>query len=52
MLSKQPGSEGVKERQVFWELNNHPVFAAKAAQRPGDNHKPKKHSACCTHRLS
>ena len=46
VLSKQPGSEGVKSDKVL-ELNvNHPVFAVlKAAQEAGDTEKLKKYSA-------
>lgn len=46
VLSKQPGSEGVKSDKVL-ELNvNHPVFAVlKAAQEAGDTDKLKKYSA-------
>ena len=46
VLSKQPGSEGVKSDKVL-ELNvNHPVFAAlKAAQEAGDTEKLNKYSA-------
>lgn len=46
VLSKQPGSEGVKSDKVL-ELNvNHPVFAVlKAAQEAGDTDKVKKYSA-------
>ena len=46
VLSKQPGSEGVKSDKVL-ELNvNHPVFAAlKAAQETGDTEKLNKYSA-------
>ena len=45
VLSKQPGSEGVKSDKVL-ELNvNHPVFAVlKAAQEAGDTDKLKKYS--------
>ena len=45
VLSKQPGSEGVKSDKVL-ELNvNHPVFAAlKAAQEAGDTEKLNKYS--------
>ena len=45
VLSKQPGSEGVKSDKVL-ELNaNHPVFAVlKAAQEAGDTDKVKKYS--------
>ena len=44
VLSKQPGSEGVKSDKVL-ELNvNHPVFAAlKAAQEAGDTEKLNKY---------
>ena len=46
VLSKQPGSEGVKSDKVL-ELNaNHPVFAVlKAAQEAGDTDKINKYSA-------
>ena len=46
VLSKQPGSEGVKSDKVL-ELNiNHPVFAVlKAAQEAGDTDKVKKYSS-------
>ena len=46
VLSKQPGSEGVKSDKVL-ELNiNHPVFAVlKAAQEAGDTYKVKKYSS-------
>ena len=46
VLSKQPGSEGVKSDKVL-ELNvNHPVFTVlKAAQEAGDTEKLKKYSA-------
>ena len=46
VLSKQPGSEGVKSDKVL-ELNaNHPVFAVlKAAQEAGDADKINKYSA-------
>ena len=46
VLSKQPGSEGVKSDKVL-ELNiNHPVFAVlKAAQEAGDTDKVKTYSA-------
>ena len=46
VLSKQPGSEGVKSDKVL-ELNiNHPVFAVlKAAQDAGDTDKVKKYSS-------
>ena len=46
VLSKQPGSEGVKSDKVL-ELNiHHPVFAVlKAAQEAGDTDKLKKYSA-------
>lgn len=45
VLSKQPGSEGVKSDKVL-ELNiHHPVFAVlKAAQEAGDTEKLKKYS--------
>ena len=44
VLSKQPGSEGVKSDKVL-ELNiHHPVFAVlKAAQEAGDTEKLKKY---------
>lgn len=53
MLSKQPGSEGVKSDKVL-ELNvNHPVFAVlKAAQEAGDTDKVKSTAPCCMHRHS
>ena len=53
MLSKQPGSEGVKSDKVL-ELNvNHPVFAVlKAAQEAGDTDKLRSIVLCCTHRLN
>ena len=54
VLSKQPGSEGVKSDKVL-ELNiNHPVFAVlKAAQEAGDTDKIKKiQQPCSMHRHS
>ena len=53
VLSKQPGSEGVKSDKVL-ELNaNHPVFAVlKAAQEAGDTTRSTSTVPCCTHRPS
>ena len=53
VLSKQPGSEGVKSDKVL-ELNvNHPVFAVlKAAQEPVTPTSSRSTVLCCTHRLS
>ena len=53
VLSKQPGSEGVKSDKVL-ELNiNHPVFAVlKAAQEPVIPTRSRNTAACSMHRHS